>query len=84
MLGTEVAHPSDARRNTPRPREADMDHPTTSDREVDSALDRLREQRTQLKVRHAQRLTSLMEERRDLRGVHALADYFDDAVRWSA
>lgn len=49
----------------------------------DHDLDRLR-QRTDLRVRHAQRLTSLMEERSDLRGVHALADYFDDAVRWSA
>jgi hypothetical protein len=61
--------------------EADMDHtPTTPDREID----RLREQRAELRLRHAQRLTSLMEERADLRGVHALADYFDDAVRWSA
>ncbi len=31
-----------------------------------------------------QALTALMDERDDLRGVHALADYFDDAVRWSA
>lgn len=50
----------------------------------DRDLDRLRQQRAELRVRHAQRLTSLMEERADLRGVHALADYFDDAVRWSA
>ena len=58
-----------------------MDHPTTP---PDRDLDRLRQQRAELRVRHAQRLTSLMEERADLRGVHALADYFDDAVRWSA
>ncbi|WP_296603927.1 hypothetical protein [Nocardioides sp.] len=58
-----------------------MDTPTTT---PDRDLDRLRQQRTDLRVRHAQRLTSLMEERADLRGVHALADYFDDAVRWSA
>lgn len=58
-----------------------MDHPTTT---PDRDLDRLREQRTELRLRHAQRLTSLMDERTDLRGVHALADYFDDAVRWSA
>jgi hypothetical protein len=56
-----------------------MEDPTTPDRE----LDRLRE-RAQLRLRHAQALTSLMDERTDLRGVHALADYFDDAVRWSA
>jgi hypothetical protein len=46
--------------------------------------DELLEKRNQLRVRHAQALTSLMEERTDLRGVHALADHFDDAVRWTA
>ena len=61
--------------------EAEMDTTTST---PDHDLDRLRQQRTELRVRHAQRLTSLMEERADLRGVHALADYFDDAVRWSA
>jgi hypothetical protein len=50
----------------------------------DPELDRLGEQRRQLRTRHAQALTTLMDERSDLRGVHALADYFDDAVRWSA
>ena len=55
-----------------------MDDPTTD------IQDRVLEQREKLKVRHAQALTALMEERTDLRGVHALADYFDDAVRWSA
>jgi hypothetical protein len=57
-----------------------MQHPTTPDRN----LDRLREQRTRLRLRHTQSLTALMDERSDLRGVHALADYFDDAVRWTA
>ena len=42
------------------------------------------EQRAALRVRHAQKLTALMEEREDLRGVHALADFVDDYVRWSA
>jgi hypothetical protein len=55
-----------------------------TDPDVDQRIDRISEQRTQLQVRHAQALTALMEERRDLRGVHALADYFDEAVRWSA
>jgi hypothetical protein len=44
----------------------------------------LRRQRERLQTRHAQALTSLLESRRDLRGVHALADLVDDAVRWSA
>lgn len=57
-----------------------MEDPTTPDRD----LDRIREQRVRLRLRHSQALTALMEERDDLRGVHALADYFDDAVRWSA
>ena len=51
---------------------------------LDSTYDELVAKRTQLRVRHAQALTSLMEERSDLRGVHALADHLDDAVRWTA
>ncbi|WP_243058652.1 hypothetical protein [Nocardioides sp. SR21] len=50
----------------------------------EKTTDQLRERRTNLRLRHAQAITSLMEERTDLRGVHALADYFDEAVRWSA
>lgn len=46
--------------------------------------DKTAEQRAALKLRHSQRLTALMEARRDLRGVHALADFVDDSVRWSA
>ena len=57
-----------------------MDSTKSPEREID----RLREQRAQLRTRHAQALTSLMEERTDLRGVHALADHLDDAVRWTA
>ncbi|MBM9458616.1 hypothetical protein JK386_01740 [Nocardioides sp. zg-536] len=40
--------------------------------------------RDALRDRHAQRLLRLMAERSDLRGVHPLADFVDDAVRWSA
>lgn len=47
-------------------------------------IDRVAEQRAQLRLRHAAALTALMEERTDLKGVHALADHFDEAVRWSA
>jgi hypothetical protein len=50
----------------------------------EQTTDQILQQRTLLRLRHAQALTSLMGEREDLRGVHALADYFDDAVRWSA
>ena len=51
---------------------------------VRAISDRTAEQRAALRVRHAQKLTALMEERTDLKGVHALADHFDEAVRWSA
>ena len=47
-------------------------------------LEERRAQRAALKSRHVQSLTKLMEERTDLRGVHALADFVDDAVRWTA
>jgi len=40
--------------------------------------------RAALKSRHSQGLTRLLEERDDLRGVHALADYLHDSVRWTA
>lgn len=42
------------------------------------------ERRAALRARHAQGITRLMEQRTDLRGVHALADFVDDAVRWTA
>ena len=65
-----------------------MENPTatrdTTGSTTEPTLDELREQRVALRLRHAQALTSLMEERADLRGVHALADHFDEAVRWSA
>jgi hypothetical protein len=64
----------------PTTEEAEMENPTAAE----TTLDQLREQRVALRVRHAQALTALMEERADLRGVHALADHFDEAVRWSA
>ena len=59
---------------------------STTDLKTDlkTAADKLGEQRAALRLRHSQRLTALMETRRDLRGVHALADFVDDSVRWSA
>jgi hypothetical protein len=50
----------------------------------DDTVDRTLERRAALRNRHAQGLTRLMEQRTDLRGVHALADFVDDAVRWTA
>lgn len=51
---------------------------------ADPDLDKLRNQRTALKSRHSQALSRLMVEREDLRGVHALADFVDDSLRWTA
>jgi len=47
-------------------------------------LEGRRAQRSTLKAKHAQSLTRLLGARSDLRGVHALADHLDDAVRWTA
>lgn len=55
-----------------------MDQPTSSE------ADPRRDRRAALRARHAQGITRLMEQRADLRGVHALADFVDDAVRWTA
>ncbi|WP_323794046.1 hypothetical protein [Nocardioides sp.] len=49
-----------------------------------AALDTRHAQRSTLKAKHAKSLTSLLGTRSDLRGVHALADHLDDAIRWTA
>ncbi|MEN8671762.1 hypothetical protein [Nocardioides sp.] len=57
----------------------------TENETIESAeFDKRRDQRSSLKAKHAQSLTKLMGTRSDLRGVHALADHLDDAVRWTA
>ena len=50
----------------------------------DDDLERRRAQRDGLRSRHAHLLARLMATRDDLRGVHALADFVDDSVRWTA
>ncbi len=57
-----------------------------TENEIDETaqLDQRRAQRSTLKAKHAQSLTTLMGARDDLRGVHALADHLDEAVRWTA
>lgn len=46
--------------------------------------DRTVARRAALRNRHAAGLSRLMEERGDLRGVHPLADFVDDSLRWTA
>jgi hypothetical protein len=47
-------------------------------------LDPLAGRRRAAQAKHAAALRSLMSQRDDLRGVYAVADHLDDAVRWSA
>ena len=47
-------------------------------------IDRAIERRDALRHRHTQALVKLMGERADLHGVHPLADFVADALRWSA
>jgi hypothetical protein len=58
--------------------------PTTTTRDIDTQLERIRAQRAALKDRHTQALSRLMAEREDLKGVHALADLVSDSLRWTA
>jgi hypothetical protein len=64
--------------------EAAVADPTSTNRDVDTELERIRAQRAALKDRHSQALSRLMAEREDLYGVHALADLVSDSLRWSA
>lgn len=59
-----------------------MDQPARTDpaHEINGA----RERRLASQARHAQALSALMNQREDLRGVHALADLVADSLRWSA
>ncbi len=50
----------------------------------DTNLEIRRRQRDALRLRHVHLLGRLMSTRDDLRGVHALADFVDDSVRWTA
>ncbi|MDO7867984.1 hypothetical protein [Nocardioides jiangxiensis] len=40
--------------------------------------------RERLETRHSREIVELLERKNELRGVHAMADFLDDAVRWSA
>lgn len=40
--------------------------------------------RERLETRHAREIVELLGRKEELRGVYAMADFLDDAVRWSA
>jgi hypothetical protein len=58
--------------------------PTDRDTTLDPELERIRSQRSSLKDRHSRELSRLLDKRKDLEGVHALADLVSDSLRWSA
>jgi hypothetical protein len=60
-----------------------MDHPTSFDALDVDAQRKLTLQR-ELRSRHSLALSTLMSERDDLHGVHALADQIAESLRWSA
>lgn len=59
------------------------EHVATSDSSRDT-VDRTLARRAALRDRHAQNVARLMDQRSDLRGVAKLADFVDDAIRWTA
>ncbi len=58
--------------------------PEPADEPADDLVAQRADHRDVLRTRHTQGLARLMTERGDLRGVHALADFVDDALRWTA
>jgi hypothetical protein len=56
----------------------------TEEEREDLRLERLGTQHLQVRSRHTSRLTMLLEQRKDLAGVYAMADLVDESVRWSA
>ena len=56
----------------------------SEDEREDLRLDRITAQQLQHRSRQTARLTMLLDQRRDLAGVHALADVVEESVRWSA
>jgi len=76
--------PTDLPTSTPHLRSVDGPTTAAAEDDIDARLARIIARRKQFQDRHAQRLTALMAERDDLRGVHALADMVDDAIRWTA
>ncbi|WP_372736558.1 hypothetical protein [Nocardioides sp.] len=64
----------------------DLDPRPVSDYDVERDLEQERQRtlRNTLKTRHSLALSTLMAEREDLHGVHALADHIAESLNWSA
>ena len=60
-----------------------MESSSTTERYIEVDVEHVTDPVMRLQTRHSEALARLMATRRDLRGVHALADFVDEAVRWS-
>lgn len=56
----------------------------TTSHDIDVTLEARRDKRDEAEVRRARGIVELLDDRTDLRGVYAMADLVDDAVRWTA
>lgn len=56
----------------------------TTSHDIDVTLEARRGKRDQAEARRARDIVALLGDRTDLRGVYAMADLVDDAVRWTA
>lgn len=56
----------------------------TTDEAADTTTAAPLTRRERLESRHAREIVELLGRKEELRGVHAMADFLDDAVRWSA
>lgn len=56
----------------------------TTSHDIDVTLEARRDKRDEAEARRARDIVALLDDRTDLRGVYAMADLVDDAVRWTA
>ena len=54
------------------------------DNDIDHKLEQILAARMRQEALHTKRLVRLLDERADLRGVHALADFVGERVLWCA
>ncbi len=56
----------------------------TTSHDIDVTLETRRDKRDEAEARRARDIVALLDDRTELRGVYAMADLLDDAVRWTA
>ncbi|GGO89260.1 hypothetical protein GCM10011584_18230 [Nocardioides phosphati] len=58
--------------------------PDLTTTEASTTLAEAPTRRQRLEPRHAREIVELLGRKEELRGVYAMADFLDDAVRWTA